>query len=106
MTGSPGLDRLTYEHLERIRPGMCTSLAILGAGCLAFGVAAPAFIHHVVTPAAAGLLDSACYEATALGTRCTPRGLAIEFDYWDPTSLLLTTAELTAGVFAMVLAVR
>ncbi len=95
-----------YEHLEEIRPGMRASLAVLGVGCLAFGVAAPAFIHHVAAPAAAGLLDSACYSAAALGARCTPGGLTVEFNYLDPAGRLLAVAELTAGAAVMVLAIR
>lgn len=95
-----------YEHLEPIRPGMLTSLAILGAGCLAFGIAAPLFVNHVAAPAAAGLVQSACYAAAALGSACTPSGLPVRFDYVDPAGLLMVAAELTVGAVVMVCTIR
>jgi multicomponent Na+:H+ antiporter subunit D len=95
-----------YEHLEPIRPGMQSSLVVLGAGCLAFGVGAALFVPHVAAPAAAGLLQAACYAAAALGTHCAPSSLTVDFDYLDPAGLLLTAVELAAGAAVMVLAIR
>jgi len=56
-----------YEQRENLRPGMLTGLIVLGGCCVGFGVTGSLVLRHLMTPAAAGLLDPARYAASVLG---------------------------------------
>jgi multicomponent Na+:H+ antiporter subunit D len=96
-----------YEHMERMHTGMRISLAVLGAGCLAFGAFASAFISRVGEPAAASLLHPAAYARAALtpGTTALPR-LSIDYQYFEASTLLITAGELVAGLLLLVVVLR
>ncbi|OBA80197.1 NADH dehydrogenase [Mycobacterium sp. 1164966.3] len=95
-----------YERFEPIRAGMKVSLAVLSAGCVAFGALAGPFVAHVAGPAAAGLLDPAGYPAAALGAPVSLPRAGVSFAYVDPHTLGLFAGELVLGLAVLVLAVR
>ncbi len=86
-----------HDRMERLRPGMLTGFACLGACCVAFGVVPQFFLEHVMAPAAASLLHPAPYaHAVLAGSGSLPR-LRIPFDYLDPGQLTAVAVSLALG---------
>lgn len=98
--------RTEYERLTRPHPGMRISWALLGMGCIAFGVAPAVFVPHVVAPAASVLVHPAVYASAALGHARAVPALAVQLSYLDPKSLFTSLGEVVVGVLIAVVAVR
>jgi multicomponent Na+:H+ antiporter subunit D len=77
-----------YEWREQLRPGMIAGFAVLGAGCVAFGVAGPVVLRRLMAPAAASLLHPARYAAGVLSGTARLPALSIPFDYGSPAELV------------------
>jgi multicomponent Na+:H+ antiporter subunit D len=77
-----------YEWREKLRPGMLTGLAVLGALCLAFGAAGPIVLRRLMAPAAASLLNPARYAHAVLAGSGRLPVLHIPFDYGAPAELI------------------
>jgi multicomponent Na+:H+ antiporter subunit D len=95
-----------YECFEPIRAGMKVSLAVLSAGCVAFGALAGPFVARVAGPAAAGLLDPDGYAAAALGAPVSLPAAGVGFAYVDPHTLGPFAGELVVGLSVLLLALR
>ncbi len=72
---------------ERVRPGMLTALASLGAGCIAFGAAGPVVLARLMAPAAASLLHPGRYASAVLAGSGRLPALRVPFDYGAPAEL-------------------
>jgi len=94
--------REPYAHLEPLRPGMRTTLILLGAACVAFGAVPGLLIGRFAAPAASVLLHPDSYAAGVLGGHADVPALSVSFSYGDVAHLL--TAVATAGL-GVVLAV-
>jgi multicomponent Na+:H+ antiporter subunit D len=98
--------RQEYERLTRVHTGMRISWAVLGLGCIAFGVLPATFVPRVVAPATSILLHPTAYAAAALGHVSAVPSTVLEPKYLDPSSLALALGELLLGLAVAVLAVR
>ncbi|HEX6490814.1 MAG TPA: proton-conducting transporter membrane subunit [Gaiellaceae bacterium] len=87
-----------YETMERLRPGMLIGMCVLGAGCLAFGLAPGIIVHHVAAPAASSLLHPGSYATGILAGGVRLPHQAIAFDYFKPEDMLLVAATVVLGV--------
>jgi multicomponent Na+:H+ antiporter subunit D len=76
-----------YEWKENLRLGMLAGLGILGAGCVAFGVGGSLVLRHLMSPAAAGLLNPARYARGVLTTLAQVPRLHIPFAYTSAVEL-------------------
>jgi len=54
-----------------MKPAMVTTMMILGAGCVAFGIFPYAVLHHIAEPAAGGLLSAPAYANGLLSQAAT-----------------------------------
>lgn len=86
------------DSLEPLHPGMIAGLCLLGAGCLATGVLAYPLLHHVVDPAAGGLLDPTAYARGALSAGTRLSSVPVGFDFFSPEGLALSLGTVTAGL--------
>lgn len=98
--------RKEYERLTGVHTGMRLSWALLGTGCIAFGVLPAVFVPHAVAPAASILLHPAVYAAAALGQVAAVPHIGIELNYLDPATLAMALGEVVAGVAVAAVAVR
>ncbi|HEY1920638.1 MAG TPA: proton-conducting transporter membrane subunit [Streptosporangiaceae bacterium] len=76
-----------YDWKEDLRPGMLAGLGVLGAGCVAFGVGGSLVLRHLMSPAAAGLLNPGRYARGVLATAATVPHLHIPFAYTSGVEL-------------------
>ncbi len=95
-----------YDRDERLRPGMVAALAVLGAGCVAFGLLPGPVLGHLMAPAAAALSDGSGYAHAVLsgGGRVTP--VRVDFAYLSPRELVGTGLTVAAAVGVWLLARR
>jgi multicomponent Na+:H+ antiporter subunit D len=98
--------REEYERLTRPHAGMRVSWLLLGAGCVAFGVASAAFVPQVVAPAASILLHPAIFSAAALNHPSAVPHLAVDLKYLDPATLGTAFGEILIGIVAAAVVVR
>ena len=90
-----------YEWQDRLRPGMLTGLASLGACCVAFGVAGPFVLRTLMAPAASSLLHPDRYASAVLAGAGRIPQLAVPFDYFSPGELIsVAVSVLVAAVLA------
>jgi multicomponent Na+:H+ antiporter subunit D len=97
-----------YAHLEPLRPGMRTTLILLGAACVAFGTVPGLLIVHFAAPAASVLLRPDSYAAGVLSGQADVPALSVSFSYGDVAHLLTTlvTAGLGAAIAVGYLRIR
>jgi multicomponent Na+:H+ antiporter subunit D len=87
-----------YEALPPTPRAGIGVLVTLAGSCVALGAAPYQLVRHVITPAAAGLLDAGGYAGAVLGSGGpVPAGL-VAFSYGKPSDLALAAAEIVAGV--------
>jgi multicomponent Na+:H+ antiporter subunit D len=90
-----------------MHPGMVTTMGILGAGCIAFGVLPYAVLHRIVEPATGGLLAAGTYANGLLNQGGTGLPIpSIEFSYFSPAGLVTALGTAAAGVVLAVWYVR
>lgn len=87
-----------YEQRENLRPGMLTGLVVLGGCCVGFGVTGSLVLRHLMTPAAAGLLNPARYAASVLGRAARLPLPHIGFAYISASELTSVAATLVVAV--------
>lgn len=95
-----------YEHLEPARTGMRVSLLVLAGGCVAFGALASEFVTRFASPAASVLLHPGIYASAALSSGAAVPDIGVEFDFFDPATMLLSVAELVAGLVVLMIVLR
>ena len=95
-----------YEHLEPARSGMRVSFLVLAGGCVAFGSLESVFVSRIASPAASVLLHPARYASAALSSGGAVPSIGVRFDFFDPATLLLSAAELAAGIIVLVIILK
>ncbi|MDQ6617684.1 MAG: Fe-S-binding domain-containing protein [Actinomycetota bacterium] len=76
-----------YARDERLRPAMVIALVGLTGACLGFGVLPMAVLHHIVAPAAGGLLAGGQYGHNLLASGGMLPSARVHFDYFSLTEL-------------------
>lgn len=87
-----------YDQFEPIPTGMLVSLAVLAAGCIAFGVFPYPVLAHMAAPAAAIVLHPATYAHGVLTGTATIPHVALTFDYSKPADLIIALTTTAVGV--------
>jgi multicomponent Na+:H+ antiporter subunit D len=86
-----------YERDEPLRAGTRTALAVLGTGCVAFGVFAGPILHRAMAPAAAALLDGTAYAHAALHGGGAVAPVSVHFTYLSARELVGTALAVVAA---------
>ncbi len=87
-----------YDHIEPLRPGMITSLATLGAGCVAFGIFPQFLVRHLAVPAAGIVLDPDRYANGIFSGATTIQQHMVTFDYTKPSDLIIASVTTVLGL--------
>jgi multicomponent Na+:H+ antiporter subunit D len=95
-----------YQRNERLRPGMLVALAVLGGGCVGFGLFPDPILQHAMAPAAAALTDGSGYARAALSGGGTVAPLHLHFAYLSLRELAGTGLSLVLAAPAAALAHR
>lgn len=87
-----------YEQLQPTRVGMRAVLVTLAALCIAVGALPYWLLHHVVGPAASGLLDASAYGHAVLHGGGALAPIRVAFSYGKGGDLLLAGGEIVLGL--------
>jgi multicomponent Na+:H+ antiporter subunit D len=87
-----------YGQEEKLRPGMLAGLTVLGGCCVGFGVTGSLVLRHLMTPAAAGLLNPGRYAAGVLTTFARLPQPHIAFAYTSAAELTSVAATAVVAV--------
>ena len=93
-----------HERMDPLRNGMRAGLAVLGAGCIAFGAVPYTVLDHIAIPAASALLRGNAYARAVLRGHGHIPQIHATFAYLDPLDLgiVLSTAVLGIALAATV----
>lgn len=87
----------SFEHAEKLRPGMVLSLAGLSGSCLAFGLLPGVLVPATAAPAAATLLHPGDFAAAVLASKGVIPLTVASFDYFDLREILIVIGVIAAA---------